>query len=144
MNLIFQENGNLQEGVHIMTIEEFETNFGYNDHRKKLISGLKIGMLELKNCGCKTIFIDGSFVTKKEFPQDFDACWDANGINLIKLMTDYPTIIDYSNERKNQKRKYGGEFFPSKAPAEGYMLFIDFFQKDKNNHPKGIVQINLK
>jgi len=143
MDLTFQDNGNLPKGIYVMTIEEFEFKFGYNDYRKKLIEGLKKGMLHLKDCGCKTIFVDGSFVTTKELPGDFDACWDANGVDIAKLKNHYGTILDFTDERKNQKSMYFGEFFPAQVPADGYMLYIHFFQKDKDNNPKGIVQINL-
>ncbi|MFH7015206.1 DUF6932 family protein [Flavobacterium sp. FlaQc-47] len=143
MAITFQKNGNLLPGIHIMTIEEFEINYGYNDYRKKLIEGLKIGISHLKDCGCKKIFIDGSFVTTKEIPGDFDACWDANNVDIPKLKYKYPTIVDFTNGRKNQKDLYHGEFFPAQEPATPYMLYINFFQKDKNDDPKGIVQINL-
>lgn len=143
MNLTFQENGNLPEGIHVMSIEEFETKFGYNGHRKKLIEGLKRGMSHLKDCGCKTIFIDGSFVTTKEIPGDFDACWDRNGVDIPKLISQYSTIVDFDDDRKNQKTLYFGEFFPANTITDGGLPFIAFFQKDKNGNPKGIVQINL-
>lgn len=143
MSLTFQHNGNLPRGIHIMNIEEFEIKYGYNDYRRKLIKGLKLGMSHLKECGCKTIYIDGSFVTTKEFPGDFDACWDAEGVDLYKLKSEYGTILDFSEERKNQKTLYFGEFFPAQVPADGYTLYIDFFQKDKDDNPKGIIQINL-
>lgn len=143
MALDFETNGNLRAGIHIMTIDEFEKEFGYNAHRKKLITGLKIGLNELKDCGCKHLYIDGSFVTTKENPTDFDSCWDPTGVDLIKLKTTYPTIIDFTDHRKNQKIKYYGEFFPSTIKANPYDIYINFFQKDKNGNPKGIVLINL-
>lgn len=143
MDLSFLENGNLPKGIHIMTIEEFEIKFGYNDYRKRLIIGLKRGMSDLKDCGCKTVYVDGSFVTTKEIPGDFDACWDATGVDIKKLKNHYGVMLDFTDERKNQKCVYLGEFFPAQVPADRYMLYIDFFQKDKENNPKGIVQINL-
>jgi hypothetical protein len=143
MSLTFQDNGNLPKGVLVMTIDEFELKFGFNDYRKKLIVGLKLGISHLKNCGCKTIYIDGSFVTKKEFPGDFDACWDATGVDINKLKREYGIILDFLNERANQKSLYLGEFFPAQAPADHSLIYFHFFQKDKDNNPKGIVQINL-
>lgn len=146
MDLDFQENGNLPKGIHLMTIEEFEKIFGYTEHRKKLIRGLKKGMDHLSTCGCKTIYVDGSFVTTKETPGDFDACWNTVGVDLNKLQNNYPTIIDFTNDRQNQKDLYYGEFFPAEFPASRapFILYLDFFQSDRDNNPKGIVQINLK
>ena len=31
------------------------------------------------------VYVDGSFVTEKETPGDFDACWEMDGIDPIKL-----------------------------------------------------------
>ena len=31
-------------------------------------------MVNLRDAGCKTVYVDGSFVTDKERPGDFDAC----------------------------------------------------------------------
>ncbi|KUJ49772.1 DUF6932 family protein [Chryseobacterium sp. JAH] len=143
MAISFQPNGNLSEGVYIMSLENFEKQFGVNNYRKMLINGLKLGMSHLKDCGCKRIFIDGSFVTTKELPGDFDACWDADGVDLDKLESIYGTLLDFSDERKKQKELYSGEFFPAQAPASEDLIYFYFFQQDKDENPKGIVQINL-
>ena len=146
MNITFQENGNLPRGIYLMTIEEFEKEFGYTPHRKKLIDGLKTGMKDLQECGCSMIFIDGSFVTKKNTPGDFDACWNTEGVDLNKLKEKHEILLDFTYERKRQKEKYCGEFFPAHfaAQLDPYTTYYHFFQKDKENNPKGIVQINLK
>ena len=69
MSLSYQENGNLVPGKHEMAVEEFIKVFGYNKHRAKLIEGFKKAIAELKEVGCKTIYIDGSFVSKKNKPK---------------------------------------------------------------------------
>ena len=44
-----------------------------------------------------------------------------------------------------KKIKYGGEFFPSSAKADGSHTFIDFFQTDRESgKEKGIIQIRLQ
>ena len=143
MNVYFQENGNLVPGIHLMTIEELEEKFAFNNWRKKLFEGLKLAISHLLACNCKTVFIDGSFVTTKETPGDFDACWDATDVNIPLLLSDYGTLADFDNDRKNQKLKYLGELFVAQAEASPYDIFIDFFQKDRDGAPKGIVRINL-
>lgn len=143
MALKFQPNGNLIEGIHIMEFEAFEKVFGTNEHRKKLITGLKLGISHLKACGCKRVFVDGSFVTTKELPGDFDSCWDEDGVDVLKLITDYKTIVDFREERKYQKQLYYGEFFPMSQNGDPYNTFLEFFQKDRDSNKKGIVQINL-
>lgn len=145
MSLTFQKNGNLIPGITVLTIKELEDFYGYNEKRKNLISGLKIGIDHLRNCGCKRIFIDGSFVSKKELPGDFDVCWDVKDVDLLKIQTLYPVLLDFSQERKNQKIHYQGEFFPAQADAikNPRTSYYHFFQKDRDDIAKGIIQINL-
>ena len=39
-------------------------------------------MRDLRAAGCKRAYIDGSFITTKEHPGDFDACWDLDGVDF--------------------------------------------------------------
>ena len=63
--------------------------------------------------GCRTVYIDGSFVTSKSEPGDYDACWDIDGVNVEALDL---VFLDFSGRRAAQKRKYFGEFFPPRCP----------------------------
>jgi len=145
MALSYQPNGNLSPGVHEITWGEFVSEFGCNSHRMDLIQGLEIALSDLKSCGCQSVFIDGSFTTKKDFPNDFDACWDHTGVDLGSLITHYPVFFDFANSRFNQKKKYKGEFFPMTAIAKPHPkeLYIDFFRHDKEDNPKGIIHLKL-
>ena len=40
------------------------------------MAGLRAALESLKSAGCRTVYLNGSFVTSKEAPNDFDACWD--------------------------------------------------------------------
>lgn len=127
-----------------MTLDEFELEFGYNSRREELIRGLKTAMEWLKACGCTKIYVDGSFVTKKEIPGDFDACWDYTGVDIVMLQSQYPLLLDFENSRENQKRQLKGELFPAQIPADEHStIFVDFFQRDRDGKAKGIIQINL-
>lgn len=143
MHVDFQADGNLIVGIHLMEIDSFEDQFCYNERRRILFHGLKKAIGHLKDCGCTTIYIDGSFVTKKEFPGDFDACWELKGVDLARLKNFYPILIDFADGRRNQKNEYLGELFLAELNASPYDLYIDFFQKDRDGNPKGIVQINI-
>jgi hypothetical protein len=57
--------------------------------------------------------LDGSFVTTKERPGDFDACWDIRFVDDAVLD---PTFLDFSQGRAAQKRRFLGEFFPAQLP----------------------------
>lgn len=138
-------DGNLPAGVHQATWDELAFAFGTTPHRKKLLDGLYRAAQQLKRAGCETLYVDGSFVTTKDTPGDFDGCWDPNGVDGSRLD---PVLLDFRPGRISQKVKYHGELFPSTERAEAqppYRTFLDFFQKDKNtDQPKGIIAIDLR
>ena len=89
------------------------------------------------------MFLDGSFVTGKEMPGDYDACWDIRDVDPDKVD---PVFFDFTNRRAAQKARFSGEFFPADAP-EGFSgkAFLDFFQVDRDSgEPKGIVALNVE
>ena len=100
----------LPPGVHGATIGEVEARFTISAHRKRIFSGFRNGVTILHKAGCHKIFLDGSFITEKPIPGDFDACWDDNGVDVGKLD---PIFFDFSDGRKNQKKCFCGEFFPA-------------------------------
>ncbi len=109
----FDERGNLPPGRHSATWQEFEQRYGLNEHRRRLLAGMKRMLLSLKNVGCKTAYMNGSFITAKDTPHDYDGCWDRRGVDLHLLRTTDPVLLDFANGRAAQKLKYGGEMFPA-------------------------------
>jgi hypothetical protein len=138
----FEPGGNLPPGVHECTWDEFVARFGTNTHRLRLIGGLKRALDALKRAGCLRVYVDGSFVTEKELPNDYDACWDTQGVAapLLDLV-----FLIFDAGRQAQKTKYHGEFFPAHLTEGGSgRRFLDFFQTDRSTGDrKGIVVINL-
>ncbi len=131
----------LPPGIHEATLRDIENKFATNAKRKLLYAGLSKGCQALKTAGCNHVYLDGSYVTEKTLPGDFDVCWDPTGVDVAKLD---PTLLDFNNRRRNQKLKYGGEFFPSSASADGSRAFIHFFQIDRETgKEKGIIKIQL-
>lgn len=129
----------LPPGVHDATLQDAEHRFATNAWRRTLFEGFRRGLQELFRAGCRTVFLDGSFVTDKPNPADFDCCWDPVGVDDTRLD---PVLLDFSQGRIAQKLKYGGEFFPSRADAEGSLTFLDFFQTDPyTGKAKGILRI---
>lgn len=139
----FEPDGNLPPGIHWASWQETVERFGWTEHRLRLLSGLRLALDELRVAGCRTVYVDGSFVTSKTDPADFDACWDAAGILADKLN---PALIAYDSVRRGQRTKYGGEFFVADTPANLYgTSFLEYFQRDKGTgEPKGIVAIDLE
>ena len=137
----FNSDGNLPPGVHWATWQEFAARFGTTPHRQQLLKGLKSALDSLSKAGCQTVYIDGSFVTKKENPNDFDACWDLTGVDPSLLD---PILLLFDNKRVAQKVKYKGELFPASCRADRVgNTYLDFFQIDRDGNPKGIVAIDL-
>ena len=138
----FVENGNLPPGTYGATWQEVVNRFGGNAHRRRLLSGMKIALQSLKGAGCQRVYIDGSFVTDKELPNDFDCCWDEEEVNGDSLD---PVLLIFDDGRAAQKAKFLGEFFPAHLSGSIDKTFIDFFQQDRNTgEPKGIVSIDLQ
>lgn len=146
MALSYQENGQLVPGVHSLNWGTFVDEYGYNPHRLELISGFKLAIEHLKTVGCKTVYIDGSFVTKKEFPNDYDACWEHAEVDLQKLEDEYPLFFDFEDGRANQKGYYKGELMPARVQAKTTdppTYYLDFFQLDREDNKKGIICLTL-
>ena len=130
----------LPPGVHDASLDEIEQEYAHNEHRKNLFKGLVKMVNELQKAGCQAIFLDGSFVTDKPMPSDFDVCWLPIGVSSKKLD---PVLLDFSAKRKKQKQKYGGECFISTTKAAPGFTYFEFFQRDKDTQkPKGIIRVH--
>ncbi|HBE18279.1 MAG TPA: hypothetical protein DEG17_16150 [Cyanobacteria bacterium UBA11149] len=139
----FDENGNLPPGVHFCEWEEFNERFNTNLKRRNMIYGLQLAMTQLKAAGCRTIYINGSFVTIEPDPNDFDACYDRETVDMDNLRVNAPRLFNYY-DRDAQKAKYRGEIFPADQPVGNYGdNSFEFFQKDRKQRKKGIIAINL-
>lgn len=139
----FDKLGRLPPGVHFATWEEIARRFGTSPWRRRLLEGLRAALRSLKAAGCATAYVDGSFVTDKGLPGDFDACWEEVGVDPSRLD---PVLLDFANRRAKQKSKFGGELFPAcfVADQDGHS-FLDFFQVDKlTGDMKGIIAIDLR
>lgn len=143
MILDFDSRGNLHPGVHRLTWLEFKQNYGYNNTRPKLLGGLLRLARNLKIAGCRTIFVNGSFVTNKQHPGDYDACWDATGVDATKVS---PLLLDFSERGPAlSKLEFGGDIRPDMVTVHDCVMpFLEFFQRDKEGHRKGIVSIRLQ
>ena len=133
--------GLLPPGIHDATWGELEAVFGYNADRQKLLAGLRRFLEDLRNAGATVAYVDGSFVTSKPVPGDFDGCWEATGVDASKLP---PEALDFSPGRPKQKAKYGGEMFVAHWPgSRSGESFLKFFQQDRSGRPKGVLRVNL-
>jgi transposase len=137
-------DGLLPPGIHTADWTEIWAVFGTTPHRQALLRGFFRAIIALKRSGCRWVYLDGSFVTAKEMPRDFDACWDDTGVDLAQLD---PILLTFDPGRLAQKIKYGGELFPSTLVADpgSASTFLEFFQIHKETGAaKGIIAIDLE
>jgi len=114
--------------------------FGWTERRRRLLDGLAEAIELLAAAGCRQIWLNGSFVTTKDEPGDFDACWDTHDVDLDSLD---PVLLDLSNHRSAQKARFGGELFPNVIETQSGLSFAEFFQNERDTSRKGIVVIHL-
>lgn len=134
----FDKIGNLLPGKHVATFAEVKTHFGTNSRRLWLLEGLNKLLIELKRAGCTEVWLDGSFVTKKELPGDYDVCYQIRGVS--------PDLMDpliFSQNRDERKKKYRGDIFPNTIEDGSGKPFDEFFQEDRDGNQKGIILIKL-
>ena len=146
MPIEYQPNGNLKIGIHLVTWDELVKEYGFNQRRLDLLNGLSNLIEDLKTCGCTILYIDGSFVTKKRNPGDYDACWREYDENhcLIKPGISFRILLEGTKEE--QRLKYGGDIRAAFTFADyNDNSYLEFFQRDKGDKSKkGILQLNIK
>ena len=132
----------LPEGIHIVDFQTVSAAFAANGRRRTQFDGLLRAAGNLRAAGCGRLYLDGSYVTAKPWPGDYDACWDPTGV--VEGLVD-PVLLNFDDERAAQKAKYQGEFFPSSMLVGGVgSTFLEFFQLERfSGLTKGIVQIEL-
>ena len=132
--------GYLPPGIHCATWCEVVAHFGGNSHRERLIDALLSACRNLAAAGCKELLLDGSFVTAKPLPGDYDAAWELAGVDPAQLD---PVLLDMKHPRAAMKAKYLGDLFPELTRAGQGASFRDFFMTDRNGVEKGVVLIDL-
>jgi hypothetical protein len=123
--------GNLPSGEHAATWQDMPDRFGHTPWRRQVLTGMLEALRLLKVAGCVRAYIDGSFVTVKEEPGDFDLVDER--------------LLTFDRGRATQKAAFFGELFIADARADPQgTLLRDFFQTDREGRRKGIVVIDLK
>jgi hypothetical protein len=134
----FNKSGWLPEGIHKADWTELYKRFGWNERRKHMMNGLLKALEELKSAGCSKVWVNGSFVSAKDYPNDYDACWDVEGVDLGRL----DPVIQMLRGKAEQRSRYFGELFPVSSQED---QMIRFFQTDKNTGiKKGMIRLELR
>ena len=137
----FRADGLLPEGIHEATWAEFSERFGWSDERRNMVSGIRAAMLLLADGGCRRLYVDGSFVTEKDRPNDWDGCWDPERMDFSRLNS---LITDTSpGGVYTQKEWLLGELYPSVMLANPNTEILELFQRSRDYGPrKGIVVLD--
>jgi hypothetical protein len=124
-------------------LDEIVTRFGTTERRRELLDGFRRALESLRAAGCRRAYLDGSFVTAKTEPGDFDACWEIAGVDPDLLD---PALLTFADRRSAQKELFGGELFPAEWGADPHgTRFLDYFQRDRmTGERKGIVAVDLE
>ena len=131
-------SGYLPVGEHNAEWREFVERYSWNDRRRWLLSGLRRLASNLRDAGCRSILVDGSFVTSTPYPSDYDACCDYGGIDPLKV------DLRLLGPRAVMKAYYFGEVRPERWLADAGITFREFYQSDRDGRPKGIVHLSLR
>lgn len=134
------ENGELPSGEHLATLDEIEAVYGFSsDRRKLLMKGLREASRNLELSSVKKLWINGSFITDKEEPNDIDGCWEYTSVVDVNKLD--PLFL---GSREKIKNKYGLDFFIANIIEAGSGLpFPKFFQVNRDGEPKGIIVVTL-
>ena len=135
------KTGYLPPGVHDAKWCDVAGRFDGNSHRMRLMGGLLAACLNLAAAGCRALLLDGSFVSTKALPGDYDGAWETEHVDPGRLD---PVLLDFSNRRAAMKAKYLGDLFPASVIAAPGVLYRDFFKTDRNGIEKGVVLIDLR
>jgi hypothetical protein len=136
------EEGVLPPGLHEATLREVRRRFGRaNRRRAELWRGLSTVAARARRAGALRMYLDGSFVTGKKEPLDWDAVlvvpkgFDATREGAI-------TLVD----RETVRTMYDGDllvFIEDDTEAIDHYVH-DVFSHDRERRKKGILLIRLK
>lgn len=135
----FNHNGYLPKGAHKATLNEIKRRFSTNSpKRKELFEGFQVltGLLHKHRTDIEVFLLNGSFVTAKESPEDYDCI----------LVTKVSCKFSASEVKQLSAAK---ELFNahllifSEEDVEEYHGFVDFFGHDPLLLPKGMVEVIL-
>ena len=138
MALNFNSKGYLHETISL-TYEAFVQHFGTNQRRMEQIQNSLPYFRIFHSCGCRIGYVDGSFVSKKKFPEDIDICFDITGISEERIKSVFPKFLDV-NERGRIRRDLKCHIFT--FTQEDPEIF-DLLNADREYNPKGLVKLDL-
>lgn len=112
----FTEEGLLPPGIYETDLKELNEKMGWSRRRFVLLEGLERALELMTASGVRRVYLDGSFVTDKDRPNDIDGCYDlAPGATAEELEAMAPIFPPSPDNRSKAKELYGIDFFPAAA-----------------------------
>jgi hypothetical protein len=141
----FTNEGLLPPGVHETDVGELREKIGWGRKRQGLLEGLEEALELMASCGVTRVYLDGSFVTDKDRPNDIDGCYDlAEDVTAEDLERLAPIFPPSPSNRAEAKRRFGVDFFPAAATELGSgQPFLRFFQTDREGRERGVLSVEL-
>lgn len=142
----FTEEGLLIPGVHETDLEELKEKMGWSRKRRDLLEGLEEVLELMASCGVVRAYLDGSFVTDKDRPNDIDGCFDlSEDVTAEDLRRLVPVFPPSPFNRAEAKRRFGVDFFPAAATELGSgQPFLRFLQTDREGRERGVLSVELQ
>lgn len=135
----FNKDGYLHKGIHKATLNEVKQRFGSNSsEREELFKGFQslVQLLHKHRGSIKRFLVDGSFVTNKESPGDFDC------ILIVKMDFDFGSSA--AEQIRCSKELFNGHILVAmEEDAVECHRIIDFFSHDRDGKSKGLLEVIL-
>ena len=117
------EHGLLPAGAHDCSIDEIAETFGWNPHRRDLVRRLSDFLArEIRHRFSEPVYVDGSFVTDKQTPDDVDVVLDMRRATDDRQLS---AVKFMATERDRLQDDYSIDFWINLPGAND---FSDFFQ----------------
>ena len=141
---MLDDSGFLPEGVHDLSLEEIEENFGRfngSDQRCRLFEKLADYFEKLSRFQWFVeLIVDGSFVTAKQVPGDIDL---VVVVDLKHLSEDNMLPVEYNLLSKGRAlRGFGFDVFWAPEDSSALKSYLDFFSQVRGAETrKGIIRL---
>lgn len=141
----FLNNGKLPSGIYECSFREIESRFmRKNSIRKNLILGLKDAMKNLSKSGVKYLYIGGSFVTEKSYPNNINICFildeNIDTALLDKCFWSFNDIDEYRKCKNIAIDKYKVDFRTVKNEKD---TLLSDYTIDPDGFNVGLLKIDL-
>lgn len=135
----FNAEGYLPKGIHKAALNQIKGRFGSSSlERKELFKGLQslAQLLHKHKKSIKRFLLNGSFVASGESPKDFDC--------ILVVQMDFDFGSPEAEKLLAAKEQFGAHLFIfTENDVSRYHRLVDFFGHDRDQKPKGLVEVIL-